>query len=193
MEETGVPGGNHRELPFLWYVELEFVIGGTSLQRVGFLVIRDPSDSVMADRKARVPGVLGCNILRQLPLQAESVGQDGLAWGLAVAQCREAFTTSFARVASRQPERIPARSTRVIQCTTRKTAGIQEVLVGGLPGDVGRLPAGLAVGHCIATLGGDGLIPVQVLNWSDVDVYLQPGARVVLGRLRPQRLNLGSG
>ena len=178
VSRLSVSTANGTELPFLGYVELELLVGGTSLQRAGFLVVRDPSDLVMAERKARVPGVLGCNILRQLPLQAKSLGQDGLAWGLAVAQGREAFITSFARVASRQPERIPARSTRVIQCTTRKTAGVQEVLVGGLPGDMGQLPAGLAVGHCIATLGGDGLIPVQVLNWSDVDVYLQPGARV---------------
>ena len=84
---------------------------------------------------------------------------------------------SSVRVAGRRP----ARSLGVVSCTTRKAERPYVGLVEEVISDVGRLPSGVSVGRCVVTVNHQGHAPVQVANWGDRDVYLNPG--LLLGKL----------
>ncbi|KAK7491139.1 hypothetical protein BaRGS_00017576, partial [Batillaria attramentaria] len=162
-----VSGAQGLDVPFLGYVELDVTIMDKTLPSMAFLVVRDPQGS-MADRKRRVPGVLGSNILRQSHPSGKV--SSALYEELATSERAE----SHVKPTGRRPVRIPARSLKVITCTTRPVAPGKHCDILIEPSERLQLPAGIGVGRCIVRVDGTGIVPVQVANISDKDVYLRP-------------------
>nr|KAG5702247.1 hypothetical protein BaRGS_030602 [Batillaria attramentaria]KAG5708459.1 hypothetical protein BaRGS_026186 [Batillaria attramentaria] len=165
------------DVPFLGYVELDVTIMDKTLPSMAFLVVRDPQGS-MADRKRRVPGVLGSNILRQVKLLGGMDHPESSLWQGVSALYEELATSeraeSHVKPTGRRPVRIPARSLKVITCTTRPVAPGKHCDILIEPSERLQLPAGIGVGRCIVRVDGTGIVPVQVANISDKDVYLRP-------------------
>lgn len=61
-----ISAASGRDIPFVGYVELDLVIDGCDLGLMGFLIVKDPVDCAMGDRKEQVPGVLGSNVFRDM-------------------------------------------------------------------------------------------------------------------------------
>ena len=78
---------------------------------------------------------------------------------------------------------IPARSVKVVQATKRANAGMACMAVIE-PHDAGLypLPNGVCVCAACVTLDGRGVVPLQLANFSNEDVYIQP--RTPLGFLQ---------
>ena len=57
---------NGLEIPYVGYFELDVQALGITVPRRGVLVVKDPPDTVVRERKRLVPGVLGMNVMSQL-------------------------------------------------------------------------------------------------------------------------------
>ena len=71
-----ISGAQGLAIPYLGYVELPLSLLGHSFIKMGFLVVKDPTGTSIAEKKKRVPGVIGSNILRDIraKLQQEAGG-----------------------------------------------------------------------------------------------------------------------
>ena len=54
---------NSLEIPYLGYIEIEMKVLGKTLPHIGVLVVRDPLHPVSQANKAKVPGLLGMNVI----------------------------------------------------------------------------------------------------------------------------------
>ena len=182
-----ITAANGLSIPYLGYVELDIQILGHCFPGMGFLVVKDPPGENMRSRKEQVPGVIGCNILRNIsqvmkgktPSDQPDL-QDVLSY-FSHEVDRE-VETSLVRVAGKEKILLPARSVKVIKCTGRTTRmGTEKgALVERLDAQCNNAPAGVAVARSLCMTGAK-TIPVQVANFGFQDVYLQP--RTPIGKL----------
>lgn len=56
-----VSGTQGLSVPLVGYAELDVQVFDQNFSKLGFLVVKDPQDTPMADRKKAVPGVVGSN------------------------------------------------------------------------------------------------------------------------------------
>lgn len=161
---------------------------------MGYLVVKDPINSQLADRKVEVPGVLGSNILRDMKhcLQ-ETYGehydrkleQTGLLQILAlyeeVAVSPVEEKVKQVRVAGKLPVLISSRSVKVIEGSAMAPpAGQWEVLIEEMYGDVSHLPNGIAIAPGLVAQTETGKMPVQIINMSENDTFLQPKTPIAI-------------
>ena len=64
-EWLGLKAANGLEIPYLGYVELDVMILGTCMPGMGILVVKDPLDVQMREKKESTPGVSGMNVLNE--------------------------------------------------------------------------------------------------------------------------------
>lgn len=62
----GLKAASGLNIPYLGYIELDVNVLGVSLPRRGVLIVKDPTDGYMRQKKDAVPGVLGMNVLNPL-------------------------------------------------------------------------------------------------------------------------------
>lgn len=62
----GLKAANGLEIPYLGYIELDVHILGVSLPCRSVLIVKEPADSLMTQKKTAVPGVLGMNVFNLL-------------------------------------------------------------------------------------------------------------------------------
>ena len=182
-----ISGANGLEIPFLGYVELNFKINGCAFRNMGFLVVKDPLEPSVVDRKTRVPGVLGSNVLRDMKrtLQLEA-GKESIkdlakehSWANVLAMYEETVVQdqkpmhSKVRLAGKKPILIPARSLQVVEGTTRPAskepynAIIEENYAH-------QLHNGLMVAPAFVSVDSRGVVPFQIANLTNSDIYVQP-------------------
>ncbi len=58
-----ISAANGLEVPYMGYIEAEVEVMGQVFQKVGILVVKDPLNAAMLQRKAEVPGIVGSNIM----------------------------------------------------------------------------------------------------------------------------------
>ena len=131
------------DVPFIGYVELDANIMGRLFPGLGFLIVRDPTDTPIATRKMEVPGVIGSNIFRVMNAMLTKDGtgsQDDCrsscdhVWSAVLAlyeeQCVTTVrrTTCNVRVAGKCSVIVPARSVRSVPGSGTVAAGGQTVL-----------------------------------------------------------------
>jgi len=179
-----ITAANGLDIPYLGYLELTVETMGITLPECGFLVVRDAQSS------SAVPALMGMNIIgrcRQL-VHAEF---DTTLGGELQSDWREVFQQMqsvsrhekrfVARVAGKETVYIPASSV-----STLMVRGIRSSLPEGSklllePGN-SPLPGGLIVVPSLVSTVKP-LFPVQVVNLSTEEVWLQPRTR--LGTLCP--------
>jgi hypothetical protein len=158
---------------------------------MGFLVAKDPPfDSPLHKRKTKVPGVIGSNIFQFIRRQLVSEhGKSYLPevmdethddkWVGAVAMYESIVCETKVKpcyVVSTGPEVLPARSVKVIDCTSKSPFPSNcNVIVEPYDSVALSLPNGIAVGRGLVmptdTLSG---LPVQIVNFADHDIHLSP-------------------
>lgn len=174
---------NGLDIPYLGYLELEVKTMGIVLPECGFLVVRDTQNSSL------VPALIGMNVIskcRQL-VHAEF---DTTLGGELQSDWREAFQQLHSahsqekriavRVAGKDVVHIPASSVATVMAK-----GTKDVLHDGsfdylLEPMNTPLPGGLIVVPSLVS-SETSLFPVQVVNLSPEDIWLQ--ARTRLGTL----------
>ena len=116
-------------IPYRGYFEADVTMFGQIFQKMGFLVVEDPTSTAMEDRKRNVPGVIGANILREvkdtIPATASHGNNESCnSWAPLLALCQQLMLTkgdmiSRVRVCGCDPILIPARSTKLVRCSVR--------------------------------------------------------------------------
>ena len=181
---------NGLAIPYIGYLELEVKLCGKVMPRCGVLVVREPPGGV----PARVPGVLGMNVIRKCYF--ELFGQHGLALFFqpcvseapgpvvqALQRCHRATiaapqdSSGRVKVRGKKAWRIPGGVMKIVAATCSAQFSGSTVLFEPL--DSG-LPAGLlASPSLVRVIRGTAYIPV--VNVGSVDVVLYP--RTVVGTL----------
>lgn len=188
----GLKAANGLNIPYLGYVELDMHILGVSLPRRGVLIVKDPIDSHMRQKKAAVPGVLGMNVFN--PLYCELLrmhGPDlweaavfrsaspGLRKVLRYCQVMEAMVSAPdshpVRVQGKKPFIIPAGSLKYVPVTCLHVPFNQTVdlMVEPLGPEHDGLLEGLLVSPSLVRAErGKAFVPVT--NVGTTDVFLSP-------------------
>lgn len=186
-----ITAANGLGIPYVGYCELDIEIEGNLIEKMGFLIVKDPYSATSMYRKRAVPGIIGSNILKIVQENCHVVKNSGLAEILRLyeieadtpnARSDECGCIGIVRNASSSPMLLPAGTKRIIEATAPLPArGIQyTALVEGLPCEEGNLPRGLVV---MATYSQviKGRTLVQIANVGEEDTYI-PGKHI-LGRL----------
>ena len=116
---------NGQEIPYVGYFELDVEGLDNTLRRMGILVVKNPTDERTKQRKQKVPGLLGMNIIGKLGEDlSEENGRNYLqgvepiwAQALQAGKRMNSSTRGLIRVAGRTPVRVPAGSVATIQAT----------------------------------------------------------------------------
>jgi hypothetical protein len=189
-----VKAANGKDLPILGYVEFTMRVFDQNFENLGFLVVRDPEDSNTRSRKQRVPGVIGSNVFRDMKssVDMENVPKEWqtiLALYEEICAERQKDEIGRVRVAGHAPVLVPAGSIQIIEGSVRKAKDSYTALVEELDASVIPLQRGLALGPSLVTVTGKGSVPVQVANFTDSDIYIQPRTPIAMLRhasLEPQ-------
>ena len=156
---------------------------------MGFLIVKNPTSTLMEERKRRVPGIIGSNILGHMsksivPGRCLDV-MDPKEWQrwkhvltlyeeAQVAKRGDGTWPAVVHAAGPGPHLIPARTAIRVEGTCCLAAEEFTVMISNSSYTLPALPSGLAVGHTCATVSCSGHVPLQVVNWSDQDRYLPP-------------------
>ena len=190
-----IKGAQGLAIPYCGYVELTITALGRVFHNMGFLVVKDPPDFSMGERKKLVPGVIGSNVLRDMKrtLQTELGGdyQEGLkdekrhVWTSVFALYEEitvdstTHTRGKARIAGNAPVLLQKRCTQPVVTTVApcRKGEVRTALFEEIEGE--HLPRGVKATPSFLRVTDTGTVTILVTNFSDHDVYLQP--RMPLG------------
>ena len=185
-----ISAANGLDIPFVGYIMAQVTVLGQTLDSVGIMVVKDPTDSAMQKRKQEFPGIVGSNIIHLLK-NTQRVGQlDKLPpdWAKVLnlyeikvdQKPANSVRSSVARSPGSLPIRIPAQSVQPVICTTNKHLE-GEMLVEKLT-NTNHLNPNLLVLDTYATVQL-GHIQVAVVNIGDEDIWLDPHQK--LGLVQP--------
>ena len=195
-----ISGAHGAVIPYLGFIELPLQALGQTFERVGFLVVKDPVGSAVADRKRAVPGVIGSNIFRDMrDVLQRTIGPEflpslearpgGAEWANVLALYEEIRSASVqpdkpggVRICSLKPVLVPAMSLLAVQCSVTPATGVgtYQAIVEELDAHTTHLPKGMMVAPTLVKVDKRGIIPVQVANFSEDDLYLRPRTPVAL-------------
>lgn len=188
----GLKAANGLKIPYLGYMELDISVLGILLPRLGVLIVEDPADSYMRQKKAYVPGVLGMNVFN--PLYAELCKKYGpdlweapviksapKGWRQALRYCQmmEALANSPdphpIRVQGKKPFCVKAGSLCYVPvtCPQMPTHHTVDLFVEPLGPEEGSLPEGLLVSPSLVT-AKQGIAFIPITNVGETDVWLTP-------------------
>ena len=191
-----ISGAQGLSVPFLGYLEVDLVALGYTFPKMGFLIVKDPVNTPLEERKREVPGVIGSNIFNHIvkTLGAEEgseflkqlVRSGETNWCKALALFSETAAHKIVnsvigrvRIKSEGPVVVPARSVKVLTGSVKPSAKdcVYHAMVESHEMSC-PLPKGLVLGCSYVTVGMSGLVPIQMTNFSDSDVYVQPRTSV---------------
>ena len=180
-----VYAANGVELPYTGYIELDMDILGISLGKVAVLV-----SPMSGSDNPQPTGLLGCNVIREVyNALLSSYGKSYLqevqgapSWANALLAYemgeRASKKMGFAKLGGGSPVLIPARSSKVVTCTTNGVhQGSASVVIQAVEGKKGQLPRNVALIDTCSSVRR-GLVSAKVINVGDEDVWLQPRTRI---------------
>ena len=59
----GLKAANGLDIPYIGYIELDVRVLGQCIPGRGILIVKDPENSTLKDRKLLTPGILGMNVI----------------------------------------------------------------------------------------------------------------------------------
>ena len=178
------------DIPFVGYIELPISVWTHTFKNLGFLVVKDPINTPVEPRKLRIPVVLGSNVLRDIQSKLQTLHgdqylqkieeslqgaekQSNLLYALQVYKRTPGYRT--VRVAGNCAVLLPARTITVIEGSCQPAVGqSRSVLLERHVSHVAELPQGVTLGAALVTVDDKGKVPMQIANFGDKDVYLQP-------------------
>ena len=57
-------GANGGDIPITKYFEMDVTLLGLRVPKVGFLVVKDPSNLLQTNKKTKLPGIIGWNLIK---------------------------------------------------------------------------------------------------------------------------------
>lgn len=188
-------------VPYVGYAELTMTVMGEEFPDMGFMVIKDSPVGEYAEKKRKVPCLMGCNLFKHMQklLRAKwgpafehrllsypsTIEERRLAHIIAVFQ-EEDDVSGKVRVCSEKPVLISANTVATIQVSSKQPTRLNQYdgVVEPLNAEEStHLPNGLQVVPTLVSVGATGIIPLQVANLNDHDLYLQPKAPI--GYIQP--------
>ena len=165
-----LPAANRLEIPYLGYLELDVEVDGVKIHRCGVLVLKDTPAT--ANQRREVPGLLGTNVLAQIPKFDDLLQQKTHV----KPRNSETSTSGFVRVAGKYPVLVPPNSVASIAVTGPACGpnALVEPISVPVPGNI-QVANTLVDGSKTCSL-------IQVVNPTPKDVWLQPRTR--LGTVR---------
>ena len=175
---------NGLEIPYLGYLELEVETMGLKIPDCGFLVVKDPSSL-----ETSVPGIVGMNIISQcrqlVHAEFETTLKGNLEsdWRGAFQQVQKCAVRrqTIARIAGKEKIHIPSASVVTVMAkgVPQRSECERQMLLE---------PANMPVSGGLVVLptlvdASSNTVPVQVVNLTQEDVWLNPRTR--LGVLSP--------
>lgn len=177
-----ITAANKLPLPYLGYVELDIQVMGLTIPECGFLIVRNGGP---AESDPTPPGIIGMNITQRCREFALTEFDTTLG-GKLDSVWREAFshvqeielvkTMSSARVSSKGKTYVPASSVTTVYVRVNKKATDTRVWRLLEPGSA-PLPGGLIPLPTLVSPQSQ-VFPVQVVNFSQEDVWLPPKVRL---------------
>ncbi len=177
-----ITAANKLPLPYLGYVELHIQVMGLTIPECGFLIVRDGDTA-----DPTPPGIIGMNIIQRCREFALTEFDTTLG-GKLDSVWREAFnrvqevelvkTMSSARVSGKGKTHIPASSLATVYARVNKRAIDTSAWLLLEPGSA-PLPGGLILMPTLVSPKSR-VFPVQVVNFSQEDVWLPPKVRLGL-------------
>uniref|UniRef100_A0A8C2AXX8 Gypsy retrotransposon integrase-like protein 1 n=2 Tax=Cyprinus carpio TaxID=7962 RepID=A0A8C2AXX8_CYPCA len=177
-----ITAANKLPLPYLGYVELDIQVMGLTIPECGFLIVRDGDT---AEPDPTPPGIIGMNITQRCREFALTEFDTTLG-GKLDSVWREAFnrvqeielvkTMSSARVSGKGKTHIPASSLATVYARVTKKATDTSAWLLLEPGSA-PLPGGLIPMPTLVSPQSR-VFPVQVVNFSQEDVWLPPKVRL---------------
>lgn len=188
----GLKAANGLEIPYVGYIELDLTVMGRVIPKRGILIVRQPADPQMSERKQMVPGILGMNVINGFYndlveqyggdlFQSPPVQSAVPLWKKALRHCQvmEAVVNAAealeVRVQSKSPICVPAGTMTFVPVTGAQIpiGCAAAFLVEPLEPEVGVLPEGLLLSTSIVS-SEEGKICVPIVNVGNSDVWLTP-------------------
>ena len=182
---------NGLKIPYKGYMELDVVVLGKTLTRMGVLVVEDPQDEFTEQQQQQaVPGLLGMNIIHHCYsllfeqfgpslLQSPVFQAAGREWKDTLVKCQRIETANAQGYLGRakvhgRAVRVPAGSLKWIHtsCPSAATITLPAVLLEPLTSG-NHLPAGILVSSALLSVH-QGSVEIPVVNVGTEDVWLQP-------------------
>ncbi|CAC5418472.1 unnamed protein product [Mytilus coruscus] len=177
-----ISAANGGDIPYLGYIECNLKALGYTFENKGFLVVKDPSEDTLKQRKRRVPGVIGSNIFKSMKVLCDNIEILPKNWGNILALYEEIYENDYIgkiRIPNHYSIIIPAGSVQIIEAQT-KPAPMGEKLDCIVEENTGlTLPNGFALASTLVSVTDTGRIPVQICNYSNIDINLRP--RTLIG------------
>ena len=185
----GLKAANGLDIPYSGYIELDIFVLGQRIPGRGILIVRDPPNVALQDRKVATPGILGMNVLSECYrvlfeqhgaqlFHSPPVKSAAPAALRALRHCEKIqaiFNASKpfkVKVQGKSPVRIGAGALTMVPvtCPQLETA---EFLFEPLGVEDGQLPEGLLVSPTLV-LAKRGVLCAPVINVGSTDVWLSP-------------------
>ena len=177
-----ISAANGGDIRYLGYIECNLKALGYTFENMEFLVVRDPSEDTLKQRKRRVPGVLGSNIFKSMKVLCDSIEILPKNWGNILALYEEIYENDYIgkiRIPNHHSIIIPRGSVQIIEIQT-KPAPKGEKLDCIVEENTGlTLPNGFALASTLVSVTDTGRIPVQICNYSNIDINFRP--RTLIG------------
>ena len=178
-----ISAANNLELPYSGYAELDIVIGGQPLDKVGFLIVKDPE----IDGVRQEPGLIGANVLNRLLELNSSAGLD-LSVNQALNALRIAGKSGHqttrkcsVKVAGMNLVRLPSWSVSTVKCTVnpsfRDCNSDTGVLIQRTSMET-SLPSGIIVLDSFSHVVSNCTVLVKIVNVTQEDKWLHPKVRL---------------
>jgi len=180
-------GANGLSIPTIGILKLNVCIHDHIFKDTYILVVKDPVDSSVAHHKQRIPGVIGCNILKKLhdvsprelcPVLSEAVQQykSQLILTERISAVVDKKNTDVLGIAKTRKSSVlvPANTSTSVVCTTRQLIDGYTVLIE--PTST-HLTQGLVVFTSLDKVK-EGTIRCNVMNLSDDDIVLHKSTKL---------------
>lgn len=185
-----ISGAQGLAVPYIGYIEITVEALGKTFPNLGFLVVKDPINSPIADRKRKVPGVIGSNVLRDMKRSLQRDNREDFTKQLTNASGEHEWVHVLAlyeelqlsenkldrptqvRISGDKPVMIPARTVKTIDCSTSKILKGADVIIEEHHSHM--LPNGLKLTPTLTNVSNEGIVPLQMTNYGNSDIYVQP-------------------
>lgn len=171
---------NGGEIPYLGYIECNLQALGHTFKDMGFLVVKDPINEVVGQRKRKVPGVIGSNVFKSMGDTLIDKDDISETWGQILALYKE--TTPYKsniRIPSNHTVIIPAGTVKIVEAQTKPSPIGKGIDCLVEENHTLTMPNGFKMAPAIVKVDKSGRIPVQICNFSGKDIKLKP--RTMIG------------
>ena len=176
LRVSAANGGN---IPYIGYIECDLRALEHTFKDMGFLIVKDPDDNTLKQRKRKVPGVIGSNIFRGMRDVCSSIKKLPEKWGHILTLYEEMNATEISyksniRIPNDQTVIIPAGTIKMIEAQARPApkGHVLDCIVE--ENTTLTMPNGFQLASAVVSVRQDGRIPVQICNYSNTNIKLKP-------------------